>query len=150
MENLLKIGFNEKKIDVENFKNKHKIEFWNLIWYFKLLNLDITFMLPYSKITESTLTTEIENNKYISFQYKDNLNNNNNEEEKLLDIKLTEDYSNTTLEIFEGKNIIFDKNELSIQKVFNFEILPFIGMINSLNVSEHNNSIPITYNYNNF
>ena len=107
-------------------------------------------MLPYSKITESTLTTEIENNKYISFQYKDNLNNNNNEEEKLLDIILTEDYSNTTLEIFEGKNIIFDKNELSIQKVFNFEILPFIGMINSLNVSEHNNSIPITYNYNNF
>ena len=44
IENLLKIGYNEKKIDVENFKTKYKIEFWNLIWYFKLLNLDIKIL----------------------------------------------------------------------------------------------------------
>ena len=147
MENLLKIGFNEEKIDVENFKNKHKIEFWNLIWYFKLLNLDINFMLPYTKITESTLSI-MDNNKYISFQYTDNLNINNNDE-KLLNIKLNEDNLNNTLEIFKGKNIIFDKNELSIQKVFNFEILPFIGMINNtLSDNYNSNSIPITLSYN--
>ena len=147
IENLLKIGYNEKKIDVENFKTKYKIEFWNLIWYFKLLNLDITFMLPYTKITESTLSI-IENNKYISFQYTDNLNINNNDE-ILFNIKLNEDTLNNSLEIFKGKNIIFDKNELNIQKVFSFEILPFVGMINNnLSDNYNSNSIPITLSYN--
>ena len=97
-----------------------KLNFWNLIWYFKLLNLDINFMLPYTKITESTLSI-MDNNKYISFQYTDNLNINNNDE-KLLNIKLNEDNLNNTLEIFKGKNIIFDKNELSIQ---NFLVMKF-------------------------
>ena len=104
-------------------------------------------MLPYTKITESTLSI-MDNNKYISFQYTDNLNINNNDE-KLLNIKLNEDNLNNTLEIFKGKNIIFDKNELSIQKVFSFEILPFIGMINNtLSDNYNSNSIPITLSYN--
>ena len=81
-------------------------------------------MLPYTKITESTLSI-IENNKYISFQYTDNLNINNNDE-KLLNIKLNEDNLNNTLEIFKGKNIIFDKNELSIQ---NFLVLKFYHLL---------------------
>ena len=53
------------------------------------------------------------------------------------------------MEIFKGKNIIFDKNELNIQKVFSFEILPFIGMINNnLSDNYNSNSIPITLSYN--
>ena len=146
VENLLKIGYNEKKLILKILKLNIKLNFWNLIWYFKLLNLDITFMLPYTKITESTLSI-IENNKYISFQYTDNLNINNNDE-ILFNIKLNEDTLNNSLEIFKGKNIIFDKNELNIQKVFSFEILPFIGMMGSSTLSNNQNSIPITLSYN--
>ena len=36
-------------------------------------------MLPYAKITESTLSL-MDNNKYISFQYTDNLNIDDNDE----------------------------------------------------------------------
>ena len=97
-------------------------------------------MLPYTKITESTLSL-MDNNKYISFQYTDNLNIDVNDE-KILNIKLNEDNLNNSLEILKGNNMIFDKNELSVQKVFSFEILPFIGMIN--------NTLSDNYNSNSF
>ena len=103
-------------------------------------------MLPYAKITESTLSLLKIINNFFSIYYNLNINNN---DEILINIKLNEDTLNNSLEIFKGKNIIFDKNELNIQKVFSFEILPFVGMINNnLSDNYNSNSIPITLSYN--
>jgi hypothetical protein len=47
---LLKIAkdLGDKKFDVEMFKKNHKELFWNVVWFFELNNMDISFMLPYS------------------------------------------------------------------------------------------------------
>ena len=38
---------NGNNFDVNNFRLNYPEEFWNSIWYFKLKELDISFMLPY-------------------------------------------------------------------------------------------------------
>jgi hypothetical protein len=47
--NLLKIAkeLGDNKFNVEMFKKNHKEIFWNLVWFFVLNNMDISFMLPY-------------------------------------------------------------------------------------------------------
>ena len=47
---LLKIAkdLGENKFNVEMFKKNYKELFWNLVWFFELNNMDISFMLPYS------------------------------------------------------------------------------------------------------
>ena len=61
----------DKEFDVDNFRLKYPEEFWNSIWYFKLKDIDISFMLPYiTPVYINIISNEKENNII------NNINNN--------------------------------------------------------------------------
>ena len=45
----------DNKFDVEMFKINYKQIFWNLVWFFLLNNIDISFMLPYCYKSSNTI-----------------------------------------------------------------------------------------------
>ena len=48
-EKLIKVikAYDGVEFPINEFKIRHKIIYWNLLWYFKIMNIDISIMLPY-------------------------------------------------------------------------------------------------------
>ena len=48
-EKLIKVikSYDGVEFPINEFKLRHKIIYWNLLWYFKIMNIDISIMLPY-------------------------------------------------------------------------------------------------------
>ena len=155
---LLKIAkdLGDNKFNIEMFKNNHKEIFWNLVWFFELNNMDISFMLPYS------------------YESCNILNNNESEKIKMavitkykrdqdIDIEkiITHPDLNVSI-IFYGnvealgekideeeiKNNIFinlkrkyDMNDIVIQKIFQFQINNKKGMISYMGFNTFSDNI---------
>ena len=164
---LLKIAkeLGENKFNVEMFKEEHKELFWNLVWFFELNNMDISFMLPYSyescNILNDNYSEKIK--KAVITKYK---------REQDIDIaKIVKDPDLNVSIIFYGKisalgekteqnqiiNNIFTnikykyfEYDLVIQTIFQFEINSKIGMIsyNGFNTYSENigyNEYPVQF-----
>ena len=120
----------EKILEIDTFKKRHYLEFWNSIWYFKLHNIDISFILPY---------------------YQENNNNNSNE---LNNIIITKNIENHKVNlVIDNKNIDITTsnykskyffNDLFEQVIYQFSFIKEIGMVSYKNIYEYEDNI----NYN--
>ena len=56
-EKLIKVikSYDGAEFPINEFKIRHKIIYWNLLWYFKIMNIDISIMLPYEDESLSLL-----------------------------------------------------------------------------------------------
>ena len=119
------ISLKDKKFDIDNFRAKYPEEFWNSVWYFKLKEIDISFMLPYLK-SVYIKKIEIKNNiknclKFVLEQEKNSKPFKfNNDETKSPNIK-----------IIKVPKIVnkFNTDILSIQKVYQIAIFQIVGML---------------------
>ena len=119
------------KFDVDKFRLNYPEEFWNCVWYFKLKNIDISFMLPY--ITPVNLNI----NKVPGENCIDNFINFIMEENRIeKKVKmLNKETKNPNIKIIKQDKIILSYNNdtLFIQQINNMTILPIIGMISYKN-----------------
>ena len=158
---LLKIAkdLGDNKFNVEMFKQNHKELFWNLVWFFELNNMDISFMLPYSyescNFINDNQSNEIK--EAVKIKYKS---------EQSIDIEKIVKFTDLNVSIiFYGnvlalqtlgdnidqetiKNNIFTslKNkylsyDLVIQKIFQFEINGKIGMISYMGFNSFSENV---------
>ena len=155
---LLKIAkdLGENKFNLEMFKKNYKDIFWNLVWFFELNNMDISFMLPYSyescNILNDNQSERIK--KAVIKKYK-----------REQDIDIEKIVKNTDLNvsiIFYGnvkalgekidqediKNNVFTSvknkyslNDLVEQKIFQFQINSKIGMISYIGFNSFSENI---------
>jgi DNA-directed RNA polymerase subunit RPC12/RpoP len=116
-DSIYKLSLKNEKFDVENFKELYETYFWNAIWYFKLVNIDINFMLPYLNNISINYNNIINEDKYVTLSTIESLKEYKKENKKL-----------NIDNIFKSKNLIFDENELEIENIY-FEIIPKIGLI---------------------
>ena len=138
-DNTYKLSLKNEKFDVNNFKNLYETYFWNAIWYFKIVNIDINFMLPYLNNISINYNNIINEDKYVTLSTVESLKDFKKENKKL-----------NIENIFKSKNLIFDENELEIENIY-FDIIPKIGLI-TLNTFLQLRNISITadvYYYNN-
>ena len=146
----------ENKFNLEMFKNNHKEIFWNLVWFFELNNMDISFMLPYSyescNILNDNQCEKIK--KTVITKYK---------RDQDIDIEkiITHPDLNVSI-IFYGnvqalgekidqeeiKNNIFtnlkhkyNMNDLVIQNIFQFQIKNKVGMISYMGFNTFSENI---------
>ena len=155
---LLKIAkdLGENKFNIEMFKKNYKDLFWNLVWFFELNNMDVSFMLPYTyescNILNDNQSERIK--KAVIKKYK-----------KEQDIDIEKIVKNTDLNvsiIFYGKVKAFGKkldqeeiknnvftsiktkyslNDLVEQKIFQFQINNKIGMISYMGFNSFSENI---------
>ena len=147
------------KFNVEMFKKNYKEIFWNLVWFFELNNMDISFMLPYcyesSSIFNDTQAEKIKKNvitknkKDIDIDIQKIVKNND------LDVSIIF-YGNAgalgeKIDQEEIKNNIFTNlknqylmNDLVEQKVYQLYISDKTGMISYMGF--HTFSDNIGYN----
>ena len=106
-------------IDIDLFKREHQLEFWNAIWYFKLNNIDISFILPYSD-NDTELLNEMNNIKYTQplNDYK---------------VSIVNDNKNIDIEKSNFKNKYFSE-DLCEQIVYQYAFIKDIGMISYKNI----------------
>ena len=126
--------FNEK-IDIDTFKQKFQIEFWNSMWYFELNGIDISFILPY-----------LENEKANIHQIN---NLNNSKAFKNHKVTLVNDNKNIVIERSYFKNKYY-KDELCKQIIYQFAFFKYKGMVSYKNIflCEDNinyNELPLTF-----
>ena len=167
---LLDISSFKKKavnLDVENFRINYPEIFWNIIWYFELYKIDKSFFLPYDRYkSKNYRNNEIQNHIKLLDKNKDvhpynvnrnSINKNENEEEKNnskiicnpfhyfdKDVKVIDLRKNKTkLNIFSKMNIRqkYIKDDLCLQKVYDFAFLVKIGMINFKNLFSYEKNI---------
>lgn len=115
-ENISSITHKEKdnKFEVEAFKLKYKKVFWNLIWYFKLVNLEIAFMLPYLVQKKTEPISTISN--FLQFSTAKSICvSSSSKMLKRTTTSLTEEMGNT-----------FDNKVVKEEKVIEFELLPVV------------------------
>ena len=148
-----------KHLNVENFKMNHKKLFWNLAWYFELNGMDISFMLPYANDinqgnnnNNSITDLNLENlKKFVDIKYKpekdiniEKIVNNKNKEidflicsdrNSLLGKNINEE--DTKNHLFNKSKTRYEKYDLSIQKIFKFEINNTQGMISYLSFENY-------------
>ena len=121
----------DKKLDVDTFKKTHYLEFWNSIWYLKLNNMDIDFMLPYD----------------YSENYNNNINelNNNNITKNIENHKVNIVNDNKHIDIttsnYKSK---YYTNDLCQQIIYQFSFINEIGMVSYKNIYSYEENI----NYN--
>ena len=144
-------------LDVENFRFNFPEIFWNIIWYFELYKIDISFFLPYDRYKSRNYKND-ELKNHIKFLDKNNIiltyNVNgkiiNDEEEKSnketfkKDIKMIDLRKNKTkLNIFNKNNIRkkYNKDDLCLQKVYQFSFLDKIGMISFKKIFSYEKNI---------
>ena len=115
---------NTEGLDIPNFRKNYPEVFWNSVWYFKLKEIDISFMLPY--------TTPV----YLyKLRNETNLNNFANlimeEEESCLNKMCNNEIKNPNIIIkkIKTKTIEYNNDNLFIQKVYQFAIIKIVGMI---------------------
>ena len=119
------ISLKDKKFDIDNFRKKYPEEFWNSVWYFKLKEIDISFMLPYLK-SVYIKKTEIKNNikNCLKFVFEQEKNSKpfkfNNDETK-----------SPNINIIKISKIVkkFNSDILHIQKVYQIAIFQIVGML---------------------
>ena len=159
---LLEITLFKKKsynLDVDNFRFIHPEIFWNIIWYFDLFKIDITYFLPYDRYKKKNYrNTEIQNHikfldkekKIVPYNNNNNSNETNKEEEKKnalfndKDIKVIDLRKNkNNLNLFNKNNIrkMYVKDDLCFQQVFQFSYLTKIGMVNCKNPNSYEKNI---------
>ena len=73
--------------DVNKFKKSYILFFWNVIWYFKINNIDYDIILPYESIAFKSKTTKNIILQKISCKIFDNTNRNELNNYKSLSIK---------------------------------------------------------------
>ena len=155
-----------KNLNVENFKSNYKKLFWNLAWYFELNGVDLSFMLPYandaSQISSDFNPENLKNFINIKFQPEKDVNiekivNNKNididflictDRDSLLGKDIIEEETKNNL--FEKIKYKYESYDLSIQKIYKFEIKNKEGMISYLNFDNYTENIgyneyPIMY-----
>jgi hypothetical protein len=134
-ENLLELSKyyhdSNKKLDIESFKKNHQLEFWNVMWYFELNNIDISFILPYIKVEDVNLS-EI----YNLNNYKDKIAENHK-------VNIVSDNNNLEIEKSNLKDKYFE-DELCIQDVYQFAFFKNSGMVSYKNIFSYEDNI----NYN--
>ena len=118
-----------QKIDIDFFKKEYQLEFWNAIWYFELNNIDISFILPYSDNDKEVL------NEMNNIKCTQTLNNQK--------VRIVNDNKNIEIEKSNFKNKYF-QNELCEQILYQFALIPNVGMISYKNIFMYEDNI----NYN--
>ena len=118
-------SLNNEFFKLANFRKNYPEEFWNSVWYLKLKEIDISFMLPYAspvymcKIRSYNRLNNLA--KFTSEEQTDNIifRLNNNE------------IKNPNIKIRKLQNLIikFNLDTLYIQKVQQISILKFLGMV---------------------
>ena len=119
----------DTRIDIGLFKNTHRVEFWNSIWYFALNGKDISFILPYSE-------TERINETDLSI----NIIPKNLEDHK---VNIINDNKNIEIQKSNSK-YKYSQNDLCPQILYQFAFLIDIGMISFKNIFLYEDNI----NYN--
>ena len=119
------ISLKDKKFDIDNFRKKYPEEFWNSVWYFKLKEIDISFMLPYLKpvyIKKIDIKNNIKNClKFVIEQEK------NSKPFKFCN----DDTKSPNIKIIKVPKIInkYNNDILCIQKVYQIAIFQIVGML---------------------
>ena len=123
----ISMSLNGNNFDVNNFRINYPEEFWNSIWYFKLKELDISFMLPYiSPIYINKIGKENSINNFLKFALEDE------KEEKSLIISNNKIKNpNIQVKIVEKGKIKnqFHSDTLFIQSVYQIAIFKIVGML---------------------
>ena len=115
----------DKPFDVDNFRLNYPEEFWNSVWYFKLKEIDISFMLPYiTPVCINKIKTTNNINNFLKFTFDTEIDNQaykpNNIETK---------NPNTKIKKMQDLRIKFNNDLLFIQKVHQMSILKIVGMV---------------------
>ena len=135
--NISNLYYNSK-FDVENFRINYPDEFWNAVWYFKLKEIDISFMLPYVKPTKIKIVSGINKmSNFINFITSEVTNINHPESSSAYEFK----NPNNKVEKIKKKKIIFNKDTLYIQHVYQMSIIKIIGMIMYKSSEEYSGNI---------
>jgi len=151
-----KLEQEKKKFDVENFKKNYKRLFWNIVWYFELNDIEISFMLPYESEIPADANLSIENlKKYIDTKTKPEKDINIEKIVQNKDLNLDflvcsnrdsllgknikpEEIKNDLFNKYKNK---YDKNDLVLQKIFKFEINDKKGFISYLSLNNYTENI---------
>ena len=151
-----KLEKENKKFDVENFKLKNKTLFWNLVWYFQLNDIDISFMLPYANELHPENDLNLENlKKFIDIRYRADkeINIENIVKNKDLDLDFLicsnrDSLQGKNINAEEIKNDLFNKDKLRyekydliMQKIFRFHISDKTGMISYLSLNNYSENL---------
>ena len=123
--------------DVELFKKKYTNIFWNCLWYFKLHDIEISFMLPYA---ENTKNYNINNSLNLrSYTDINNYNQNIKIVNEIKEIVNLDGLKNLDI----NKNFInnYKKEDLVKQIIFQFSIIKDKGFINKSNINLYNYNI---------
>ena len=146
----------ENKFDVEKFKKNYKDLFWNVVWFFELNNMDISFMLPYcyescyilndnqsEKIKKAVLIKykrdqDIDIEKIVAHPDL-NVNIIFYGNVKALGDKINqEDIKNN---VFTNIKHIYNLNDIVIQKIFQFHISDKLGMVSYMGFNRYSENI---------
>lgn len=127
----------EGDFNVEEFKYKYKVFFWNFVWYFKIVNIDISFMLPY---VNSPKEIKSDTSDIIFFsEIKEKQNDKSSSDQKLIpdssnDPLLSQIQTQKTNKLMKMNtltNLLYSQKELIKQPVYDFEVIPYVGVIAS-------------------
>ena len=155
---LLKIAkdLGDNKFNIEMFKNNHKEIFWNLVWFFELNNMDISFMLPYSyescNILNDNESEKIKNTVITKYKRDQDIDIEKIITHPDLNVSIIF-YGNVEalgekVDQEEIKNNIFTNlmpkyymNDIVIQKIFQFQINNKKGMISYMGFNSFSENI---------
>ena len=116
---------NEKKFELNNFRMEYPEEFWNSVWYFKLKEIDISFMLPYaSPVYLCKYGNEKNINNFAEFFIYDK---GGSRPIKVVSNEIKN--PNIKIKNLEDKTIKFNADILCVQKVYQIAIFKIVGMI---------------------
>ena len=146
-ERLMKVALSlepGETFSVEDFKTDYKILFWNCVWYFKIVNADISLMLPYA---ESPKELKCDTNDIIFFTdikekadsqpptpkdtKKDNKKLMSTNHNNLISEQINKQKQNQIKKISTLTNLLYSQKELINQPVSNFQVIPYIGVVAS-------------------
>ena len=155
---LLKIAkeLGDNKFNIEMFKSNYKEIFWNLVWFFELNNMDISFMLPYCDescvMSNDSQAEKIKNNVIIKNEIDKNIDINKIVNNQDLNVSIIF-YGNVEalgekIDEDEIKNNIFTNvqnqylmNDLVIQKIYQLYISDKTGMISYMGFDTFSDNI---------
>ena len=113
--------------NLNNFRLEYPTEFWNSIWYFKLKEIDISFMLPYVTPVYININKDPGENcidNFMEFKMEEERSEKkakiSNKETKNPNIKIEK------CDVIEKR---FNNDTLFIQKIYQLTLLPVLGMI---------------------
>ena len=118
-------SLNSNKFDVDNFRMNYPEEFWNSVWYFKLKEIDISFMLPYiNPVYVYKYGNENNINNYVKFTMEEQ---RDGKPFKMINNEINN--PNITTRKLKQKVIKYNIDILCIQNVYQIAIFKIVGMI---------------------